>query len=153
MAKVFLGIGSNIGNREKNIRSALDLLNKQGILVKKVSKIIRTKPIGGPSQGYFLNAAARIKTNFSPFILLKKLKNIEKVMGRTRGIRFGPRIIDLDILVYDNLKLKSKKLIIPHPRMWQREFVLKPLRSITTAREFNQLEKHFFKIINQYEDN
>ncbi len=132
MARVFIGIGSNIGDRKENIKKAIKLLGKEGCKIEKISKIIETVPVGGPPQPKFLNAAIKIKTDLSPPRLLNKLKKIEKVMGRKRTVRWGPRIIDLDILLYDKLTLKTKKLTIPHPRMWQREFVLKPLSSLVS---------------------
>lgn len=132
MVICYLGIGSNLGNRQKNIKLAIQkikALNETRII--KVSKIIETKPQGGPpTQGKFLNACLRIKTNLSPLILLKRLKKIEKELGRTKGIRYGPRIIDLDILFYGDKIINRKELKVPHPKMFEREFVIKPLSQI-----------------------
>ncbi len=131
MVVCFLGVGSNSGNRRKNIEKTLDYLAKtKGIRIEKISRIYETKPLGGPIQGKFLNAALKIKTSLTPVPLLKTLKKIEKALGRRKGVRFGPRPIDLDILLYANKAIKTKGLIIPHPEMFRREFVLMPLRDV-----------------------
>ncbi|MFZ5800837.1 MAG: pantoate--beta-alanine ligase [Candidatus Omnitrophota bacterium] len=130
MPKCYLGIGSNLGKRQENIRRAIELLKQSGIKVKKVSTIIETEPMGGPPQGKFLNAVLEVDTRLKPHALLETLKNIEEQLGRKRTVRFGPRTIDLDILTYDSKSIKEKDLIVPHPRMHQRDFVLRPLKEI-----------------------
>jgi 2-amino-4-hydroxy-6-hydroxymethyldihydropteridine diphosphokinase len=131
VAICYLGIGSNLGDRRKNIKRAIELLSKiKGVKIHRVSRIYETEPVGGPPQGKFLNGAIKIKTILSPEGLLKVLKNIEKKLGRVRTIRYGPRPIDLDILLYGSEIINRKDLKIPHPRMFEREFVLKPLREI-----------------------
>ena len=130
MAIVYIGLGSNLGDRNKHIQSALKLLNKNRIHVLKVSSIIETKPEGGPPQGKFLNAAIKGETNWPPHELLNQLQAIEKKLGREKTVINGPRTIDLDILLYDRITLQSAQLTIPHPRMVQRKFVLDPLREI-----------------------
>ncbi len=131
MVVCYLAVGSNLGNRNKNIKKAVDYLTKiKGIRVEKVSRIYETEPVGGPTQGKFLNAAIKIKTLFSPRSLLNTLKKIEKDSGRKKTVRWGAREIDLDILLYGNKIIKMKTLVIPHPRMFEREFVLRPLREI-----------------------
>ena len=131
MVVCYLAVGSNLGNRRKNIKKALDYLAKtKGIKIEKASRIYETKAIGGVAQGKFLNAAIKIKTSLTPQLLLKTVKNIEKDLGRKKTVRWGPREIDLDILLYGNKFIKIKNLVIPHPRMFAREFVLKPLREI-----------------------
>lgn len=141
MAKVFIGLGSNIGDRKSNIKKAIKLLSNNGIRIVRLSKIIETKPQGGPPQPKFLNAAMSIRTELKPRELLKKLKRIEKEMGRVKGVRFGPRIIDLDILFYGDLRLKTKHLEIPHPRIWERQFVYGPLRSIISASRLKKFKE------------
>lgn len=127
----FLGIGSNIGNRTENIKKAISSLRKvEGVKVEKVSKIYQTNPKGGPPQRRFLNGALKISTDLAPAMLLKTLKEIEKKLGRKKTVRFGPRAIDLDILLYANKKINQRNLKIPHPRMKKRKFVLKPLKEI-----------------------
>ena len=131
MAVCYLGVGSNLGNRRKNIKKALDYLVKtKGIKIEKSSRIYETKAVGGVPQGKFLNAAIKIKTSLTPQLLLEVLKKIEKDLGRKNTVRWGAREIDLDILLYGNKVIKIKNLVIPHPRMFEREFVLKPLREI-----------------------
>jgi len=131
MVVCYLGIGSNLGNRRNNIKKALDYLAKtKGIKIEKTSRIYETEPVGGPAQRKFLNAAIKIKTSLTPQLFLKIIKKIEKDLGRRKTVRFGPREIDLDILLYGNKIIKRRDLTIPHPRMFEREFVLKPLREI-----------------------
>ncbi len=140
MPLVFLSLGSNIGDRKSNIKKAIKLLKDEGIKIGRLSKIIETKPQGGPPQPKFLNAAISIRTELPPRGLLKTLKIIEKMMGRSKGVRFGPRVIDLDILLYGDLKLKSKQLEIPHPRMWERQFVLGPLYSLISPAKLKKFK-------------
>jgi 2-amino-4-hydroxy-6-hydroxymethyldihydropteridine diphosphokinase len=132
MLTCYLGIGSNLGDRRKNIRLAIKKINAlKDTEVVKVSKIIETKPVGGPRQGKFLNAALKIKTNFGPLTLLKELKKIEKELGRNSdNIRYGPRTIDLDILFYADRIINRKNLKVPHPKMFERQFVIKPLSEV-----------------------
>lgn len=132
MDTCYIGIGSNLGDRQRNIKLAVKKIKALGdTRVIKVSQLIETKPVGGPSgQSNFLNGALKIKTNFPPKRLLKKLKIIEQELGRIRTIRNGPRTIDLDILFYGDRVINTKELIIPHPRMLKREFVMKPLLEI-----------------------
>lgn len=132
MAVCYLGIGSNLGNRKKNISRALDKLKVlKGTKIVKLSGIIETLPVGGPnSQGKFLNACLKIETELSPIKLLKKLKDIERSLGRAKTVRFGPRPIDLDILLYANTIINRANLKVPHPRMLERSFVLQPLAEV-----------------------
>jgi 2-amino-4-hydroxy-6-hydroxymethyldihydropteridine diphosphokinase len=129
MTICFLGIGSNLGNRHKNIKAALKKINLlKDTQILKSSRIIESQPVGGPlGQDKFLNAVLKIRTALPAFSLLKKLKNIEKELGRIKSARFGPRAIDLDILLYGDKVIKNKKLEIPHPRMFVRDFVVMPL--------------------------
>lgn len=128
----YLGVGSNLGDRKKNIRLALRRINSlQGTKAVKLSKIIETEPLGGPKgQNKFLNAALKIKTGLSPLALLRNLKRIERELGRVKGARNGPRVIDLDILFYGDRIINRNNLKVPHPRVFQREFVLKPLLEV-----------------------
>lgn len=129
----YLGIGSNLGNRKRNIKLALQKINRiEETRIIKASKIIETKPVGGPSrQGKFLNACLKIKTSLTPTALLNKLKKIETQLGRpAKHIRYGPRTIDLDILFYGDKIVNRRDLKIPHPRIFERKFVIKPLLEI-----------------------
>ncbi len=131
-SKAYIGIGSNIGDREKNLNSAIEMLKqKDGVEVTAVSSYINTAPVGYTDQPDFLNAVVEVTTTLCPQKLLEGCASIEKELKRERIIHWGPRTIDLDILLYDDLVLNDSNLIIPHPRMHEREFVLKPLKEIS----------------------
>ena len=125
---VYLALGSNI-EPEKNVKLALKELEKIGRVIS-ISKFIKTKPEGYLNQADFLNGAVKFKTQLMPENLLKELKHIEKFLKRNTPFRNGPRTIDIDIIFYGNLILKTNNLIIPHPRADKRFFVLKPLSEI-----------------------
>ncbi|RJP28206.1 MAG: 2-amino-4-hydroxy-6-hydroxymethyldihydropteridine diphosphokinase [Candidatus Omnitrophota bacterium] len=129
MAVCYLGIGSNLGNRRKNIELALKKIKSiKGLKIIATSSIISTAAVGGPvNQNRFLNCAVKILIRITPLYLLKKLKEIEKEMGRVKTVRNGPRIIDIDILLFGNLIINKKELKVPHPRMFERDFVMRPL--------------------------
>lgn len=131
METAYIGIGSNLGDRRKNIDLAIEDLKKTPLtVVEKVSSIYETDPVGEPPQGKFLNGVIRIKTSLSPQALLRRLKEMEKVLGRVETVKSGPRVIDLDILIYGKLNINEKDLTIPHPRMNEREFVLRGLDEV-----------------------
>jgi len=130
MPLAYIGIGSNLGDREFNCKQAIGLLRQKGITVSKESSLYETKPWGVTDQPLFLNMAIEIETDLKPFELLRTLKDIENEMGREETFLWGPRIIDLDILLYDNYIVNEKGLRIPHPHMQDREFVLRPLCEI-----------------------
>ena len=144
MAIAFLGIGANLGDREENIRKAMELLGQhEDIEVLTLSDRIETKPVGGPKQEKFLNAAAKIKTDLLPLELLSQLKIVERRLGRAKAAELnGPRPIDLDILFYDDVVItKGKTLAIPHPRLAERRFVLEPLSQIAPELVHPRLNK------------
>lgn len=128
-SKVFIALGSNIGSLEENLNTALKKLAKFS-KVQKVSSFYKTKPQGFLEQADFLNGVCLITTDLEPQELLKKLKEIEKEMGRKKTFKDGPRIIDLDIIYYDNIVLNTPTLTIPHPRAHLRMFVMKGLVEI-----------------------
>jgi 2-amino-4-hydroxy-6-hydroxymethyldihydropteridine diphosphokinase len=130
MSTAYIGIGSNIGNRENNCRKAIKLIGKNGIAVRKQSGMYETEPWGVKDQPKFINMAIEVETDKAPEELLRVLKEIEKEIGRTETAKWGPRVIDLDILFYDDLILKRLGLEIPHPLLHEREFILKPLCEI-----------------------
>lgn len=129
MATVYLGLGSNLGDREGNIRNALRLL-KKNFSIEKISSIIETDPVGFLDQEKFLNAVLKGKTQLSPLDLLLQIQSIEEKLGRIKTVRNGPRTIDIDILLYDQEKISTPHLTIPHPRMWERDFVVRLLKEI-----------------------
>ncbi|MBI4835331.1 MAG: 2-amino-4-hydroxy-6-hydroxymethyldihydropteridine diphosphokinase [Planctomycetes bacterium] len=126
----YLGLGSNLGRKKYNISKAIRLMEEAGIQILRRSRFYKTKPVGFINQPDFINAAVKIRTVFSPEQLLKLLKGIEKRMGRVRVHRWGPRIIDIDVLLYGKRIVKMRGLTIPHPRMHERAFVLQPLAQI-----------------------
>lgn len=131
MATAYIGLGSNQGDRVQAIHKALDLLKDHGdIHVQKVSSLYETEPLEYPDQDWFVNAVAEITTELPPDQLLKALWTIEEKLQRTRTIRWGPRTIDLDILLYERELISSPRLQIPHLRMHVRAFVLVPLAEI-----------------------
>ncbi|MBN1861179.1 MAG: 2-amino-4-hydroxy-6-hydroxymethyldihydropteridine diphosphokinase [Candidatus Thermoplasmatota archaeon] len=129
MPQVFLGLGSNMGEKEKNIRKALALIAKVCIIQKK-SHVYLTEPIGNIKQQWFLNCVVEIQTEIEPHALLALLKSIEQKLGRISTVENGPRSIDIDILFYGNRIIHSKNLTIPHPLIQERLFVLQPLMDI-----------------------
>ena len=133
MSSVYLGLGSNLGNREANLRAALRALWRMG-RVEAVSSLYETGPVGGPEQPPFLNAACRFETGLEPRPLLRFLKGLEHELGRRPGgEQWGPRPIDLDILLYDDRLLDEEGLVVPHPRLAERPFVLAPLAEIAAG--------------------
>jgi 2-amino-4-hydroxy-6-hydroxymethyldihydropteridine diphosphokinase len=129
MARAYIGLGANLGDRETAIRRAVELLGAEdGIAVAAVSTVRETDPVGFADQPRFLNAAAAVDTELPPRELLERLLSIERRLGRTRGgPRFGPRTIDLDLLVYGDAVLDEPGLTVPHPRLHERAFALEPL--------------------------
>ncbi|MCS7277015.1 MAG: 2-amino-4-hydroxy-6-hydroxymethyldihydropteridine diphosphokinase [Dehalococcoidia bacterium] len=130
MAEVYLALGSNQGDRAANLRVALSRLRGLGNVVA-VSSLYETEPVGGPpGQPYYYNACCLLQTDLAPVELLRSLKGLERELGRQEGPRWGPRVIDLDVLFYDDLALETPELELPHPRLHQRPFVLVPLSEI-----------------------
>jgi 2-amino-4-hydroxy-6-hydroxymethyldihydropteridine diphosphokinase len=130
MSVVYISIGSNLGDRESNFRTALERLRQKGIMIRAESSRYETEPWGVIDQPRFLNMAVETETELAPEELLRTLKDIEAEMGRNETYTWGPRIIDLDILLFDDLVLDGEDLKIPHPFMHERDFVLKPLAEI-----------------------
>ena len=127
----YIGFGSNIGDRLAHIQNAIHALSKtEEITLEKISSVYKTDPVGYEAQAQFLNGVAAIQTSLAPLSLLHTLKNIETAIGRKHRIRWGPREIDLDILIYGDMCLQTAKLVIPHPEMHRRRFVLAPLAEI-----------------------
>lgn len=129
MSEVYLGLGSNVGDKRRNLRQALDFLGTD-CRVRATSAFYSTEPVGYLEQDWFLNCAARLETERSPHELLAGIQRIEAQLRRERTIPNGPRTIDIDILLFDDLVIDSGALTIPHPRMHQRGFVLQPLVEI-----------------------
>jgi len=140
MATVYLCLGSNLGEREKNLTQALTMLS-QKVNLEKVSSIYETEPVGYKEQPFFLNLVCQVSTNLSPGNLLHLAKAIESKMGRVPSFPNAPRVIDIDILLYDTQIIETQDLIIPHPRMTERAFVLTPLAEIAPGLVHPQANK------------
>jgi 2-amino-4-hydroxy-6-hydroxymethyldihydropteridine diphosphokinase len=130
MPTTYLALGSNIGDREKNLREAIHLLRESPLQITKISSICETEPVDYLDQPWFLNAVLEAQTDLPAAELLAALRNIESRMGSKKAFAKGPRLIDLDILLYGDATIDTPDLQIPHPRMLQRNFVLVPLAEI-----------------------
>lgn len=132
----FISVGSNLGDKLEQCRRGADALAAGGeIQITGRSRMYKTEPVDFTEQDWFVNCVIRIETALSPFELLDRLQSVERQAGRTaESIRFGPRVLDLDILLYDGLIMDDPRLILPHPRMHRRRFVLKPLCDIDPHR-------------------
>lgn len=131
MVEAILSLGSNLGDRYGTLDKAIRRLDSHpGISVSKVAAYLETAPVGYLEQGKFINSAVSIETSLSPVELLETVLQIEADLGRKREVRFGPRTLDIDILLYGDLVISSEALTIPHPRLREREFVLVPLAEI-----------------------
>lgn len=127
----YIGLGSNLGDREENLRRALEMMDGlPGTRVLRVSSLYRTEPVGVTDQPEFLNLAVELETELEPKALLISLQKIEDDLGRVRQVRWGSRTIDLDIIYYGDRIVEEPKLEVPHPRANQRAFVLEPLAEI-----------------------
>ncbi len=130
----YISVGSNLGNKLENCRRGIQSLTRQNVWLKAQSCIYQTEPVDYADQDWFINYVVKIETKLDPFQLLDLIQTIQRNAGRIQDeIRFGPRILDLDILLFDGVVINSERLIIPHPRMHKRRFVLKPLCDIDPA--------------------
>lgn len=141
MHSVYLALGSNIEPREHYLKEAIRLLNVEDVQVVLASSIYETEPVGYTDQSEFLNMVVEARTKLSPFELLETCQRIEKQLGRKREIRWGPRTVDIDILLYNNEVVESEGLTIPHPRMHERGFVLVPLHEIAASQKHSMTLK------------
>lgn len=129
--RAYLGIGGNIGDRKANIEGAIEILrSSDSIEVTKVSSLYETEPVGYEDQDWFMNVVVEIETTLSPYELLEYCQNIENELKRVRLIRWGPRTIDVDVLLYEGYESDAEDLTVPHPRMTERAFVMVPLYEI-----------------------
>ena len=130
MTKVYIALGSNVGDRAKNLREAVRLIGEAGVRVQKSASVYETEPLGYVDQDWFLNSVVEAETESSAMELLHTLRAIEERMGSKKAFVNGPRLIDLDILLYGDDTISQNELQVPHPRMLQRRFVLVPLAEI-----------------------
>ena len=127
----YVGLGANLGDPEVQMREAIKRLNDTAeVEVTRVSAFYRNPPLGPPDQPWYINAAARLRTRLGPEELLRLLQQVEAAMGRVRGEKWGPRLIDLDLLLYNGEVMVAPHLVVPHPEMHRRVFVLVPLAEI-----------------------
>jgi 2-amino-4-hydroxy-6-hydroxymethyldihydropteridine diphosphokinase len=135
VTRAYLGLGSNLGDRLAHLQRAVDALAAtDGIRVVAVSSVYETAPVGGPAQDDFLNAVAAVDTDLAPRDLLDAALGIEQLEDRVRTIRWGPRTLDVDVLLYGDERVDEPDLEIPHPRMAERAFVLAPLHDVAPER-------------------
>ena len=133
MHKLYIGLGSNLGNKEEMLHRAIDLINERIGPVLRTSAFIETEPWGFQSENTFLNAACLVETTLTPLQCLKETQKIERLLGRTKKSRNGvyhDRPIDIDLLLYDDLEMDTPKLTLPHPHMQERDFVMIPLKEV-----------------------
>ena len=129
MTRAFLGLGSNLGDRRRHLREAVSSLRSAGL--RAVSPVYETDPVGGPvDQGPYLNLVAELATDSSARQLLALCHRLEAAEGRVRDVRWGPRTLDVDVLWIDGVTVDEPDLVVPHPRLWERRFVLAPLRDL-----------------------
>ncbi|MBB5325820.1 2-amino-4-hydroxy-6-hydroxymethyldihydropteridine diphosphokinase [Anoxybacillus tepidamans] len=150
---VYMALGSNIGDRLQYLREAVKkLAEHEEILVVGTSSIYETAPVGYVQQNKFLNMVVHIRTSLSPFALLEVTQKIEHQLGRKRGIRWGPRTLDLDILLYNHENIETERLTIPHPRMTERAFVLVPLFELNADIRIPTMKRSIALIIDELPD-
>lgn len=133
MHKLYIGLGSNLGDKEELLRRAIELINERIGSVLRTSSFIETEPWGFQSDNTFLNAACLVDTSLSPMQCLSETQEIERLLGRTQKSvngQYHDRPIDLDLLMYDDLEMNTPELVLPHPRMQERDFVMIPLDEI-----------------------
>ncbi len=131
MPRAYLAFGSNLGERREHLQRALDALcTATGVAVAAVSGVYETDPVGGPDQDPYLNAVVAIDTTLDPWELLRLAHDLEEAAQRVRSVRWGPRTLDVDVLLYEGVEMHDEELTIPHPRLWERAFVLVPLADV-----------------------
>jgi 2-amino-4-hydroxy-6-hydroxymethyldihydropteridine diphosphokinase len=130
LTRVYLGLGSNVGNRSRNLSAARRRLREKGVAIKRQSRVIETEPWGVADQPRFLNQVVEAEWTGTPRQLLGVAKQVEREGGRVKTRRWGPRVVDVDIVLFGDQRVESRELVIPHPRMREREFVMRSLREL-----------------------
>lgn len=150
---VYIALGSNMGDRELHLYSAVkEISSHEEVMLETFSSIYETDPVGFEDQDKFLNMVVKVKTKLGPSELLRFLQEVELMYGRERKIKWGPRTLDLDILLYNQENIETERLIIPHPRMTQRAFVLLPLIEIDKNIQIPSIETPVNTLINELQD-
>ncbi len=130
MTRAYLGLGSNVGRRERNLSAARRRLRQSGVHIARASRVVQTEPWGVTVQPRFLNQVLEVDWIGTARGLLRVAKDVERAIGRRKTYRWGPRVIDVDILMFDEARITQKDLVVPHPRINEREFVLAGLREL-----------------------
>jgi 2-amino-4-hydroxy-6-hydroxymethyldihydropteridine diphosphokinase len=152
MKTIFLSLGSNVGDREQNIAEAIEAMPSRGIQVRHHSSLYATEPVDVPTQCWFLNCVVEAQTDLMPRQLLHALQELERELGRRRLVRRGPRVVDIDILLYGASVVRAPELEVPHPRMADRRFVLVPLRELAPALRHPTLKKTIAELLAETHD-
>ena len=153
MKRVYLSLGSNLGDRVGHIQAALKKLAERGLKVRRVSSFYKTEPVDFRPQPWFVNCVVEVETDLMPLRLLATLKSIERALGRRPGTAKGPRPIDIDILLYDNRVVRSADLTIPHQRLEERRFVLIPLAELAANLRHPVTERTVLEMLGSTKDN
>lgn len=152
MKCVYLSLGSNVGDRVAQIRKALELLSDAGFEIHRVSSFYKTEPVDFRPQPWFVNCVAEVGTELMPLQLLKALKAVERSLGRRPDVPKGPRPIDIDILLYENVVVRSSVLTIPHQRLSERRFVLIPLRELAARTRHPITQRTVLEMLHETSD-
>jgi 2-amino-4-hydroxy-6-hydroxymethyldihydropteridine diphosphokinase len=148
----YLCLGSNEGDRLRNLRRACAALQERGIVIRRASSVYETEPVDLREQAWFLNAVIEVETSLPPLDLLDKLQQTERELGRKRTVPKGPRTIDLDILLYGNAIIREERLTVPHPALGKRRFVLVPLREIAPTLKLPFFDRTPEELVRELQD-